>query len=484
MSSNKDFIVISDFHSMLEPFYKLKYYYTFEYNDIFILGDVTDRGEKNDGTGGLNILIDIMKLEKDINSLPDEIRKKHHIGRIHYIPGNHDDFLYEYALLQDKNAKENMELNHGNQTIKDIDDIRKKNPKLLEELTEWLGSKPLQVKHTGRDGKVYCLAHAFFDEFLYNQNKDYSLSYYLYAKKLYRGLFNVFWFRKGQDAYQSFRVPSSDNIGVIGHTPSMLNPNTRNFDLEGSDGKTFRVMNVDGGLAYGGDMLEYSGGDSIIKAATFDHNDIENIKNKKYPYYDIDDIFKRYLNTNEEKKEKTQHKINSAEYKKILRKLWNSCYLLLSENTNVFGDNLLDMLYQMVMNDNEYKKLNISYPMFCEIIIYNHVFQILSDMYNNISNEEKVLKDFNNWIRTSHMNYGYSEKLYILTSKISVDTIIEYINGTNDLKNIFNYTKKYASKYSQSYSMNHTNSLPILLPKKFIESFNNNGDNIRSYKKS
>ena len=82
------------------------------------------------------------------------------------------------------------------------------------------------------------------------------------------------------------------------------------------------------------------------------------------------------------------------------------------------------------------------------------------------------------------MNYGYSEKLYILTSKISVDTIIEYINGTNDLKKIFNYTKKYASKYSQSYSMNHTNSLPILLPKKFIESFNNNGDNMKSYKKS
>lgn len=484
MSNNEDFIVISDFHSMWEPYYKLENYYIFDYNNIYILGDVTDRGEDGKGTDGVKILLSIMELDKKIQALPKEVREKNHIGNIHYIPGNHDDFLYEYALLQDENAKENLKINHGEQTIKDIDDIRKKNPKLLEKLTEWLGSKPLQVKHKGRDGKVYCLAHAFFDEVLYNQNKDYSLSDYLHAKTLYRGLFNVFWFRKGQDAYQSFRVPSSDNIGVIGHTPSMLNPNTRNFDLDGSDGKTFRVMNVDGGLAYGGNMLEYSGGDTIIKANRFDTEELEKIKKKKYPYYSIDDIFKRYLNTNQEQKEKTQHKINSDEYQKILRKLWNSCYLLLSENTNVFGDNLLDMLYQMVMKDNEYKKLNISYPMFCEIIIYNHLFQILSDMYNIIPNEEKVLNDFNNWIRTSHMNYGYSEKLYILTSKISVDTIIEYIDVTNNLKKIFNYTKKYASKYSQSYSMNHTNSLPILLPKKFIESFNNNGDNMKSYKKN
>ena len=82
------------------------------------------------------------------------------------------------------------------------------------------------------------------------------------------------------------------------------------------------------------------------------------------------------------------------------------------------------------------------------------------------------------------MNYGYSEKLYILTSKISVDTIIEYISVKNDLKEIFNLTKNYAKEYSNRYSVNHTNSLPILLPKKFIESFNNNGDNKRSYKMS
>ena len=107
----------------------------------------------------------INELEKENISLKNQLREQAN-ERV----TSNDDFLYEYALLQDENAKANMEINHGEQTIKDIDDIRKKNPKLLGELTEWLGSKPLQVKHKGRDGKVYCLAHAFFDEVLYNQN--------------------------------------------------------------------------------------------------------------------------------------------------------------------------------------------------------------------------------------------------------------------------------------------------------------------------
>ena len=46
MSSNKDFIVISDFHGIYEVFFKLKFNYIFEYDNIYILGDVTDRGKK------------------------------------------------------------------------------------------------------------------------------------------------------------------------------------------------------------------------------------------------------------------------------------------------------------------------------------------------------------------------------------------------------------------------------------------------------
>ena len=102
-------------------------------------------------------------------------------------------------------------------------------------------------------------------------------------------------------------------------------------------------------------------------------------------------------------------------------------------------------------------------------------------MYNIISNEEKVLNDFNNWIKTSHMAYGYSEMLYILTSKISVDTIIEYLSDNNDLKDLVNYAKASVNDYSKILLMKKY-KLPILLPKDFIESFNNN--NINSYKKS
>lgn len=478
MTINEDFIVISDFHGIYEVFSKLKYNYISKYDNIYILGDATDRGYDGNGGGGVKLLLKIMDLEKKIKSLPQNVRDRHHIGCIHYIPGNHDDFLYEYALLQDENAKINLEGNHGSQTIKDIDDMRAKKPERLEELTDWLGNKPLQMKHKGRDGKVYCLAHAFFNEYLYNLDKDFSLSDYLYIKTIYNYLFKVFWFRKDSDSYLPRHVPSSDNIGVIGHTPSMFNPNTRKFDLESSDGKIFKVMNVDGGLAYGGDMLEYSGGDSIKKANLFNNEELEQIKKKKYPYYSIDDIFDNYLNKNEN----TQPKIDFNEYVNSLTKIWNNCHLLLKKKTNDFGDNLLDMLYQTTMKDEEFQKLHLSYSNFCKIIIYNHVFIILSDMYNIISNEEKVLNDFNNWIKTSHMAYGYSELLYILTSKISVDTIIEYLSGNNDLKDLLNYAKASVNDYSKILLMKKY-KLPILLPKDFIESFNNN-NNINSYKKS
>jgi UDP-2,3-diacylglucosamine pyrophosphatase LpxH len=111
MPNNKDFVVISDFHSIYEVFFKLKYNYISEYDNIYILGDATDRGYDGNGGYGVKLLLKIMGLEKKIKSLPQNVREEHHIGNIHYIPGNHDDFLYEYALLQDENAKENLKIN-------------------------------------------------------------------------------------------------------------------------------------------------------------------------------------------------------------------------------------------------------------------------------------------------------------------------------------------------------------------------------------
>ncbi len=490
MSNNEDFIVISDFHSMWEPYYKLENYYIFDYNNIYILGDVTDRGEDGKGTDGVKILLSIMELDKKIQALPKEAREKDHIGNVHYIPGNHDDFLYEYALLQDKNAKENMKINHGEQTIKDIDDLRRKDSNRLRELAEWLGNKPLQVKHVGKDGKVYCLAHAFFDDFLYSQNKNYSLSDKLRAKHLYNSLFNVIWFRKGQDSYQSFRVPSSDNIGIIGHTPSMLNPNTRNFDLDGSDGKTFRVMNVDGGLAYGGNMLEYSGGDSIIKANRFDIEELEKIKKKKYPYYSIDDIFDKYLSpTQKSYKKENNCLLDYNSFLEILRKLNCDCSLFLNERSTDCGEKMLDSLYKMIIMDSDYQNLHLNYNMFYELIVYNNIFNILATMlFENNINDKKVLKDFITWLKTNKMNYGYSESVYTLSSKINSDIVIEYLNNQKELDEIFAYAKKYIDQkkviqkqIDSGLSVKEKPS-PIILPKSFIELFNSNGYQEQDYK--
>ena len=40
------FVAISDFHAMEWPLEKVKDYYLNEYEKIFILGDATERGEK------------------------------------------------------------------------------------------------------------------------------------------------------------------------------------------------------------------------------------------------------------------------------------------------------------------------------------------------------------------------------------------------------------------------------------------------------
>ena len=296
MPNNKDFVVISDFHSMKYPYLKMKYFYLFEYDDIYILGDVTDRGENNDGTGGLDILINIMKLDKGINSLPDEIRKKYHIGNIHYIPGNHDKFVYDYGLKRNFKDEFRMKINGGAQTIKDINHLRTNNKELLGELIDWLGSRPLQVKHFGIDKQTYCICHAFFDEKLYQKNQNYSLSSFIGANHLLKyELENILWFRKYEDNrtsyYSKSRVPSSDNIIVIGHTPSTVYDKDK-YNLIGSDNKEVKVMCVDGGVTFNYPMLKYEGGNHVVMSSPFNE---EEIHEGRYPYYSIDDILNNYL---------------------------------------------------------------------------------------------------------------------------------------------------------------------------------------------
>ena len=84
MTINEDFIVISDFHGIYEAFFKLKDNYILKYDNIYILGDATDRGYDGNGGGGVKLLLKIMDLEKKIKSLPQDVRDRNHIGCIHY----------------------------------------------------------------------------------------------------------------------------------------------------------------------------------------------------------------------------------------------------------------------------------------------------------------------------------------------------------------------------------------------------------------
>ena len=111
------FVAISDFHSYRWPLEKVKDHYLNEYETIYILGDATDRGEYSDGSGGISLLLEIKKLSEQ------------YPGRIVYLPGNHDDFLYQYAKYDDYKAQINLIRNHGSQTIKDIDSLRDYHPK-------------------------------------------------------------------------------------------------------------------------------------------------------------------------------------------------------------------------------------------------------------------------------------------------------------------------------------------------------------------
>jgi len=105
--AKKDFVVISDIHSVPEFFEKLKYYVR-EYENIFILGDVTDRGP-NYGTGGIKMLLDIMDYCKKVNDT--EFAEKNNLGNIYYIPGNHDEFLYDFIKNNSLDAEDTLIFN-------------------------------------------------------------------------------------------------------------------------------------------------------------------------------------------------------------------------------------------------------------------------------------------------------------------------------------------------------------------------------------
>lgn len=307
--ANKEFVVISDIHSVPEFFEKLKYYVR-EYENIFILGDVTDRGP-NYGEGGIDMLLDIMDYNKNVNDT--EFAKKNNLGNIYYIPGNHDDFLYNFTKNNSQEAEFLLLRNYGDGTIEDVEELKEKYPDKFDELVEWLGSQPLQRIYKTKDGYTLYLAHAFFDVDIYKTKPDLSLSdaHGNKAKPYYKDrIEKILWFRiKKGDEYTHNHVPDPLNgkgIEVIGHTPHDKDNPEISFDLMTANKGKIKVCCVDGGATFKDiynriyKLDNSSGKPTVIDTEKFKlHPELD-----RQPYYELRDYVDQSVEYSNSKKSK------------------------------------------------------------------------------------------------------------------------------------------------------------------------------------
>lgn len=226
-----DTIVISDLHSRMDRWEFVNQMMKQNPNlNVIILGDAMDRGSY-----GVEMLLQIKELSD--------------VGRVRYVPGNHDEFAYDFLRGKiDGNTKNNslydygyksMELNKGGDTIQKLQNFNQTVENALkeglitkrvtiEELTEWLGSQPIQMR--ARYGEnSYALAHAFFDPKLYQYDSQFNLekAYDLQMKgenannsaKIKR-FKNTLWYREKtpNTHYAPINWPTRHAM-VVGHTP-------------------------------------------------------------------------------------------------------------------------------------------------------------------------------------------------------------------------------------------------------------------------
>ena len=253
--NNKTFVALSDFHSNNWVLDVIENQYLKEYDDIYILGDATDRGPYQDGTFGLDLLI---KMKELCEKYPN----------IHYLPGNHDEFLYDAAINDSYLAILNLSMNHGGQTIADLERLKNNDRKTFDELFEWLGNQPLQMKIEVNNTK-YALAHALFNNKVYEENKNYNLKD-LEEHKTNKDILNIIWFRKNNDSYDNITLPDSDTTMIIGHSVQK-SPVNQDLNLLNKDEEEIKVVCIDCGMENDGILFKYDGGDSsTVECFTID----------------------------------------------------------------------------------------------------------------------------------------------------------------------------------------------------------------------
>ena len=166
-----------------------------------------------------------------------EIKDLSDKGRVAYIPGNHDMFMYNWlaapAGKQKELARMSLEKNGGKVTMQKMSNYnqimeqelksgRISRPIQLNELVAWLGNQPIQ-RVVKENGKLFALAHAIFSTKLYNQDPNFNLRKALNLKlqgkdvDTQKEFDNVMWWREGKHEFTNLSNPR-DAIMVAGHT--------------------------------------------------------------------------------------------------------------------------------------------------------------------------------------------------------------------------------------------------------------------------
>ena len=426
------FVVISDFHSYSWPLEKVIKYYINEYDKVYILGDATDRGEYDDGTGGIDLLFQIKELTEK------------YPGKVFYVPGNHDEFVYGYAKDNDSLSEENLLCNHGVETINAIVEMEKDNLKKLNELIDWLGKLPLQREHFYK-GKRYVLAHALFDETLFKRDRHFSLRDYRIYGGNHGAYEHILWFRKtNDDFYDESRLPEKGTTMIIGHTPLRYRAGL-NLDLVNEKGDTIPVYCVDGGVAYDGRMQKFSASDQ--GTGVYD--------TLKYEHIDRGDKHKVKYNT-EEIKRAVDHKIlyyieRLGSLEKTINKVIALFYNEEYDYVNCGGEAISVAEAQEYINDTclAYQSESVSYEdalkiYFTEVVV-DKISESLLAKYKKQSHVSAYVANFIEEEDSSYITRDGGARLLAL--KLGIDNIKNwYINCSYP-----SYSDYLAAKFGNQY---------------------------------
>lgn len=233
----KSFVAISDFNSYDWPFEKVIDFYSNEYETIYILGCALERNSDGNVKGGIELLSKIKEVSENSN------------GRVIYIPGSHDAFLYDYGQSVENDSIINMEYYEGAETAREFEELRRNEPQKAAELLTWLGNLPLQGRHEF-NGQKYALAYVFFNQRMYEKFPGLSLRG-LFSQKgeedVFNYLVNIIKSKNGDNNYYKSDVPSKDTIVIVGSTPE---ENKKLRNLENVEGDFVEVHYAADGMTY------------------------------------------------------------------------------------------------------------------------------------------------------------------------------------------------------------------------------------------